>query len=165
MMRPRWLVAGLIVSVALNLFLIGAAAAVIALSARLAHAPPPLRAGALYWATDGLPQPDRRQMRLMLLDLRDEVQPDTNRSLALRAAAWDGLNAPAPDAAAIKAKLSASRQIDIGIRTRVEEKIVDYAVRLPPADRATLAAGMRRVLTPRTPAVAAPATPLANATR
>jgi len=157
-MRPRWLLVGLIASVAVNLFLIGAAAGVVALGAHMAWRAPPVRLGALFWATDGLPQPDRRQMRRMLRGARDEVRADTERSLALRIAAWDGLAAPNPDAAAIEAKLAQSRELDIGIRSRVEQRIVDYAVRLPSADRATFAAGMRRVLTPRTP----PASPATN---
>ena len=155
-MRSRWLMIGLIVSVAINLFLIGAGAGVIALGARMAHNAPPLRVGALTWATDGLPQPDRRQMRQMVRDARNTVRADTERSLALRTAAWDGLTAPQPDAAAIEAKLAASRQIDIAIRTRVERQIVDYAVRMPPADRAIFAAGIRRVLSPGASPPAAP---------
>lgn len=155
-MRPRWLVIGLIVSVAINLFLVGAAAGVIALGARIAAHRPPVRAGALFWATERLPQPDRRQMRQMLRDARAEVQADADRSIALRTAAWDALNTPNPDAAAINAKLAESRQADIGIRARVEQRLVDYAVRLPPADRAIFAAGMRRALTPRAPGNATP---------
>jgi uncharacterized membrane protein len=156
-MRPRWLVIGLVASLALNLFLIGAGAGVIALGVRMAKAQPPRPVGALFWATEGLPQPDRRAMRMMLRDLREQVKGDTDRSAALRIDAWNGLAAPTPDTAAINQKLAESRQIDIAVRARVEQSLVDYAVRLPPADRAILAAGMRQVLAPRTPSSPAPA--------
>jgi uncharacterized membrane protein len=146
-MRPRWVVIGLIASVALNLFLIGAGAGLFALSLRLAKANPDARPGALFWATQALPQPDRRQFRLMLKGVHDEVKADSARSLALRAAAWGALAAPKPDPATIKQQLTQSRQIDVAVRTTVEEKIVDYAAGLSPADRATFAAGMRRKLT------------------
>jgi len=164
-MRPRWLIIGLVASLVLNLFLIGAGAGVIALGTRMAgQSTPPRQIGALFWATDGLPQPDRRNMRQMFRDLRDEVKADTDRSRALRIAAWGAIADPKPDTAAINQKLAESRQIDIGVRTRVEQRIVDYAAHMPQADRTTFAAGMRHVLAPRpSPATAARAPAPANA--
>ena len=146
-MQPRWLVVGLIASLALNLFLVGVGAGLWAVGARLAQANG-ARPAALFWATQSLPQPDRRQMRQMLKGVRAQVKPDSSRSLALRAAAWGALADPKPDAAAIKQQLTQSRQIDIGVRATVEEKLVDYAAALPPADRAIFAAAMKRQLTP-----------------
>jgi uncharacterized membrane protein len=156
-MRTRWLTVGLIASIVLNLFLIGAGAGVIALGVRMAHETPAgaRRPGALVTATEGLPQPDRRNMRLMMRDVLLQVKPDSDRSLALRRAAWGALADPQPDAAAINQKLAESRQADIAVRTRVEQSIVDYAARMPPADRAIFAAGMRRALIARTPAAPA----------
>jgi len=160
-MRPRWLVIGLIASLALNLFLIGAGAGVIALGTRMAgRSTPPRQIGALFWATENLPQPARRDMRLMFRDVRGEVKADTDRSLALRTAAWAAIADPKPDTAAIDQKLAESRQIDIGARAHVEQRIVDYAAHMSPADRTIFAAGMRRVLSPRptaSPAARAPA--------
>jgi uncharacterized membrane protein len=146
-MRRPWLIIGLVVSVALNLFLIGAAAGIIALGSRLAKdgARP---AATLFWATQDLPEPERHDMRAMLRATRATVLADTNRSLSLRDAAWAGLTDPKPDVAAIKDKLTQGRQIDIAVRTTVEEKIVDYAAQLSPADRALFSAGMRRGLRP-----------------
>ena len=146
-MRSRWLIIGLIASLALNLFLIGAGAGVIALGARMARQPPPRQVGALFWATEELPQPDRRAMRLMLKDLRDQLKPDTDRSNALRIAAWGALAEPKPDVAAINQRLAESREADIASRARVEQSIVDFASRMPPAERASFAAAMRRLLT------------------
>jgi len=156
-MRPRWLIIALMASLAVNLFLIGAGAGVIALGQRMARqAPgPPRPTGALLWATDDLPQPQRRAMRLMLRDVRQQVQADTDRSAALRVAAWRALADPRPDVTAIDQKLAESRQADIAVRARVEQAIIDYALRMPPADRAAFAAGMRRVLAPRAPPPAA----------
>jgi uncharacterized membrane protein len=147
-MRSRWLTLGLIASLALNLFVIGAGAGVWAFAAGLARQNPGARPGALFWATEGLPQPDRRQMRQMLKDVRDAAKPAAVQSLALRAAAWGALADAKPDAAAIKQQLARGRQIDLAIRTDAEAKIVDYATRLPPTDRALFAAGMQRQLTP-----------------
>jgi len=161
-MRNSWLIVGLVVSVALNVFLIGAGAGVIALGRTMARENPAAQpAGALVIATAGLPQPDRRAFRQMLRDTGASVRPDSLRSRAMRRDAWSSITDPQPDAAAIKAKLAESRQIDIGVRTKVEDKIVDYVLAQPPADRAAFAAGMRRVLAPPQ-AAAAPPAPAAN---
>jgi uncharacterized membrane protein len=159
-MQSRWLIIGLVASLALNLFLIGAGAGVIALGVQMARQPPPppRQVGALFWATEELPQPDRRAMRLMLKDLRDQLRPDTDRSNDLRIAAWGALADPKPDIAAINQKLAQSRQTDIASRARVEQSIVDFASKMPLAERASFAAGMRRVLEPpRAPGPAAAA--------
>ena len=149
-MRPRWLVVGLIASLALNLFLIGAGAGVIALGTRMARMATPARqASALFWASEGLPPSARHNMRLMFRDVRDQVKPDADRSLALRAQAWTAVGDANPDAGAIEQKLAQSRQIDIGVRTRVEQAVVAYAAKMPGADRKIFADGMRRILTPR----------------
>jgi uncharacterized membrane protein len=157
-MRPPWLVIGLIASVAINLFLIGAAAGVIALGLRMARESPQ-RPGALLIATAQLPQPDRRNFRQMLVGVRGEIAADTAQSRDLRLAAWGALADPNPDVAAIKARLARSRQIDVGARAKVEEKIADYVAALPPAERTIFAAGMRRVLTAPAGAAAPPPQP------
>jgi uncharacterized membrane protein len=164
-MRGRWLVIGLVASIALNLFLIGAGAGVIALGLRMAReaASGPSRPIGLVLASEGLPQPDRRDFRLLLRDVRDEVKADSDRSLAIRRDAWGALADPKPDAAAIAQKLEQTRQIDIGVRARIERRIVDYAIKMPAADRAIFAAGMRRVLTPRVSAAAPGAAAPGNA--
>jgi uncharacterized membrane protein len=91
----------------------------------------------------------------MLRQIRAGVIADVGRSRTVRIDAWSALGDPNSDPAAIKAKLAQSRQIDTGVRAAVEEKLVDYVERLPLADRAAFAAGMRRALTPP-PAVAPP---------
>ena len=161
-MNGRWLVIGLIASVALNLFLIGAGAGVIALGMRMARESPPTagRPGALMWVTGALPQPQRRDMRLILRDVRDATKSDAERSRALRISAWSALEDPSPDAAAIEQKLAQSRQIDVGVRTQLEQRLVAYAVRMPASERKTFAGAMRRVLTPQAQPGARP--PAAN---
>jgi uncharacterized membrane protein len=149
-MGSRWLIGGLIVSVALNLFLIGVGAGVIALGMRLARENPG-RPAALLVATQRLPQPARAGIRQMLRGVRDETRAQSEQSRTLRLGAWDGLAAAKPDTAAIKQALAQSRQLDIGVRTKVEESVVDYAAQLSPADRAALAAGFHQQLAPPPP--------------
>ena len=154
-MRIPWLAIGFFISLALNLFLVGAAAGVIALGLRMARengAP-----GALLVATRDLPQPDRRNFRQMLTGERAAMAPEIRRSRELRAAAWSALADPKPDEAAIKSGLAEARSIDIGVRTKVEERIVDYVTGLSPADRSIFAAGMRKALAAPAAPVTAPA--------
>jgi uncharacterized membrane protein len=157
-MRPRWLIVGLVASVALNLFLVGAGAGVIALGLQIAAKPPSARPGAFFWASQPLPQPDRSAFRQMLSEVRLEMRADSDHSLAVRAGAWGALADPKPDVASIKQQLDQSRQTDIAVRTRAEERIVDYVAGLSPSDRALFAAAMRRILRP------APAQAPSNAT-
>ena len=153
-MRSRWLVIGLVASAALNLFLIGAAAGVIALGLSMARQGALPRPGLLVRATQGLPQLERRALRMQIVDAWRQARPDLEQSRQARAQAWAEVAGPKPDAAAIKAELAQSRQIDTTIRARVEERFVDRALTLPAGDRAALAKGMREALAP--PAAATP---------
>jgi uncharacterized membrane protein len=145
-MRRRWLIVGLVASIALNLFLVGAGAGVVALGLRLARENPGARPAVFFWATDSMSQPARGEMRRMLLGVRDVVRPDVEHSRALRIQAWNGLAAATPDVVAIKQGLGQSRQIDAGLREKVEDQIVDQIARLQPADRAAYVNGLRRGL-------------------
>ena len=150
-MRPRWLVVALIASAALNLFLIGAAAGIVALGMRMAREGAGARPGPLIVASQDMPQPGRKNLRQMLRAVRAVLRSQTDESRALRIAAWDSIADTTPDAAAIDQKLEQSRQIDIVVRTKVESALVAYIVRQPAADRTAFAAGMHRVLTPPPP--------------
>ena len=150
-MRPRWLIVCLVVSVALNLFLVGAGAGIVALGLRLAQTNGGARPAALFWAAESMSQPARREFRQGLIGLRRQIQPDVDHSRAVRSQAWGSLAAAKPDPAAIKQGLAQGRQIDLAVRTKVEEQVVDQIAALPPADRAAYAAGMQRALTPATP--------------
>ncbi len=130
-MRGRWLTVGLVASVALNLFLVGAGVGILALGLRIARENAIVRPAAFFWATEAMSQPARRDTRRMLVAMRDQVRPDVERSRALRLQAWSGLGAARPDAAAIKAGLAQGRQIDVAVRGKVEDAIVDRVAQLP----------------------------------
>jgi uncharacterized membrane protein len=150
-MRPRWLIVGLIVSVALNLFLVGVGAGIVALGLRIANDSGAARPGAYFWATQAMAQPARGDVRQSLAALRDQVRADVDRSRTLRIQGWNGLAAAKPDTVAIKQALAQGRQMDLATRAKVEERVVDQIAALPPADRTAFAAGMRRALAPGGP--------------
>lgn len=150
-MRPRWLIVGLVVSVALNLFLVGAGAGIVALGVSLAKENASGRPGVFFWATNPMPQPSRRKVRSWLAGEREQIRPDVERAFAVRLQAWDGLAAARPDPAAIKQGLAQGRQLDLSVRTKVEDGVVDQVAALPPAERAAFAAGMHKALQAQAP--------------
>src|SRR5215469_8858251 len=156
-MRVSWVAIGLVVSLAVNLFLIGAAAGVIALGVRMAHDNARPRPGVFGRALGDLPESQRSAMRQMLRDAWGQARGSVQQSRRLRLDAWGALGEAKPDPAVIKRELAQSRQLDSAARSSVEEKVVDYVLTLAPDDRARFAAGMRRVLTPMGPAAPAPA--------
>jgi uncharacterized membrane protein len=150
-MRPRWLIVGLVVSVALNLFLVGAGAGIVALGLSIAQQSAGGRPGVFFWATNGLPQPSRHKVRSWLASEREQIRPDVERSFAVRVQAWDGLAAAKPDPAAIKQGLAQGRQLDLTVRSKVEDGVVDQVAALPPAERTAFAAGMHKALMSQAP--------------
>jgi uncharacterized membrane protein len=150
-MRPRWLIVGLVVSVALNLFLVGAGAGIVALGVSLAKENAAGRPGVFFWATNPMPQPSRHKVRSWLAGEREQVRADVERSFAVRVQAWDALAAAKPDPAAIKQGLAQGRQLDLAVRTKVEDGVVDQVAALPPAERAAFAAGMHKALQAQAP--------------
>ena len=147
-MRPPWLVIGLVASLVLNVFLIGAGAGVFTLAMRMAHESAAPRPGAFQVASRGLPEPDKQAMRQMLRDAWADVRATADESRRMRLEAWSALAGPKPDPAAIKAELAQSRQLDLSARTAVEAKVVDYVAALSPADRAIVTTGLRRIFGP-----------------
>ena len=142
-MTTRRLSAALIVSVALNLFLIAAAVTLIALDAhRIRHRlpqRPTLRAAALSLASD------QRDRFVALLGAEGEsVQGANRQARALRAAAWGSLATPRFDPLVAKADLARARALNEASRATVEDGVLDFAAALPAVQRARFGAAMRR---------------------
>ena len=70
-MRPRWMIVLLVVSIALNLFLVGAGAGLLALGLRIARENAGARPAAFFWATAGMSQPAKRDKRFMYSAVSD----------------------------------------------------------------------------------------------
>lgn len=147
-MSRRALIICLIVSAALNLFLVGAGAGAWILAHRLGplggQAATAQRAP-LWRAGDDLPAAHRQAWRDFLREHALEAAPMLRQSRADRRGAWELLLKDKPDVAAIKAQLAKSRATDSQARGLVEEAIVDFAVTLPVDERVTLLDGLRRV--------------------
>lgn len=142
MMTNRKLSVALFASAALNLFLMGAVVGSL-LGERSAHRPAAIesrRGGPPLWAAGKVLSPEHREAYgLMLRDRAPGSAEDFRAARRLRAEAWRSVAADPPDAAATKAALARARQLDAAARGELEERVVDFAVSLPPSERAKLA--------------------------
>lgn len=152
-MTARWTSIALIVSAALNLFLLGTAITVIAMGAhRTRHWLPQrttLRAAAL-----SLP-PDQRSRFIALLRAEgDGIEVASRQARDLRAAAWGSLTAPTFDSVVAKGDLARARALNQASRGKVEDGVLDFVAALPPGDRARFGEAMRRRSARQDPAAA-----------
>jgi len=140
-MPGRWKIIALIASVALNVFLIGAAAGVIALGARMAHERPrPM----LRRAAMSLAAPYRRAFLVALRDRGQSVRAPVLAARALRRSTWASMSAASFDPAVAKIQLRQARLMDADSRAAVEDGVVDFAAGLPPGERAKLGTALVR---------------------
>lgn len=129
----------LVVSLVLNLFLLGAIGGSLW---RWTHGRPAV-VGWRAHAADGLPTATadrfRQSMRATALALR----PVTRAGREARGRAAMLFEAPSFDPRAVMAELDRARAADIAVRTRLERQVVAFATTLPADQRRTLGQGLR----------------------
>ena len=145
-MSRRSLLIVLFVSLAVNLFLVGALAGGLVIGQRLrGDRTPPMQRGMaqpLWRAGDALPPERAQAYRQALSGAGPELRQAMRDARAERNEAWKSLGAEPFDAAGVKRRLAEVRGHEAEARGRIEERIVDYAAGLPAADRAALARGL-----------------------
>lgn len=139
-MGGRGLVIALLISVALNLFLISAG-----VSIYLFGMPGVTRTqnAGLGRATKMLPEADRKPFVTMLRADGVKVRPDNRRARALREQAWTALATGSETGDVIKQQLAQARSLNQASRTFVEDAVVDYGLALDPAGRQALGQALR----------------------
>lgn len=146
-MKGRWTLVALIASVALNLFLLGAGAAVVVIGAKVAHQRAQMAATrplpALRRAAMALPADQRRTFVGAVRTAAQSQRANNQQARALRDEAWTSLGGATVDTAAIKAKLGQARTIETGVREKIEDALVDTTAALPQAQRAAVGAALR----------------------
>lgn len=150
-MSPRTLKIICVVSILLNIFLLGAA---IGGAAWVKARHPMIGVGSIRVAGSALPPDERRAFRQALREARLEMRPTAMAGRQARAEAAALLSAPTLDQAKLADALARIRAADVAIRAHVEERAIAFAAMLPPDERAKLAEGIER----RRPRVAAVAT-------
>jgi uncharacterized membrane protein len=145
-MRRTSLLVALIVSLALNLFLISAGATAY-LFVRHAHAQ---SAGpGLRRALTALSPTDRKAFVAVLRFNGARVRPDNRRARALRDQAWGGLADGSESAEVIKGQLAAARALNQTSRSTVEDAVVDFGVALDSDGRKALGQALRPPVRPK----------------
>lgn len=151
-MSPRRTLIVLVVSLAVNLFLIGLLVGGTVVGLRMAetrHA----QANAvgvgrapLAAAAQGL-APDRRpQFRAVLREALLSTRPDVQRARVLRREALAMTERPQFDPAEVSASLARARALEVGARGKVEDAVIAYAATLPQAERAEFTKALREAL-------------------
>ena len=150
-MSNRGLAIALFLSMALNLFAVGAVVGGFVIAHRIHQTVPGLMAGRpgmpqqpLWAAADGLPPAHRDAYRAILRSQALGVAQQVRAARLARRQAWAGLTTEPFDAAAAGKALAEARMLEMQARGGVEQKIVDFAATLPPPERAQLAQGLAR---------------------
>lgn len=135
----------LVISLILNVFLIGIGIGVVVTGARIAPAQAQRRGLANIWrAADALPAADREAFRTMLRDKALEVEPDMKSVRLARREAAALISQPDYDPSAVSQALERARVGEMKARSQLDAAMVDHLKRLPPAERAALAEAMVR---------------------
>ncbi|HEY9234716.1 MULTISPECIES: periplasmic heavy metal sensor [Phenylobacterium] len=145
-MSRKSLLIVLFVSLALNLFLIGTVAGglVVGQRFRAAH-PMPARVGVqppLWRAADGLSQEQRNAYRAALRSGGPQMRDAMRQVRVARQDAWRALADEPFDAAAARRRLAEIRTQEARARGLVDDKVVDFAAGLSPAERTILVKGL-----------------------
>lgn len=140
--RPSTIV--LAMSLALNVFLVGAAVG----AAYTWHASGPLRSGlsargGVGVAAETLPLERRKAFRQTLIQARKEAASDIAAARAGRLELVQLMVAEPLNRQAVDAQLSAIRQSDMALRANLEKAVVDFAQSLTPAERKSFVEGLR----------------------
>ncbi|MFZ5670986.1 MAG: periplasmic heavy metal sensor [Pseudomonadota bacterium] len=151
-MKGPGLLVGLVVSVALNLFLVGLGVGAWALGPRLMQPPPPVAQGRgrpplPLWAIGRSLSPEHRPaFNAVLRKALRATAGDIREARALKRRAFDAMAGDTVDAAAVTADLDRARALEFRGRERVEHDVVAFAATLPREERANLAEAMRAAM-------------------
>ena len=141
-MSRRGLWIALIVSLAVNLFVLGGLAGV-ALRGLRHHGPPPpgprlAAAGAV------LSEQQREAWRAAIRQGAETSRPKLEQARALRRGAWHDLSTGPVDANATLAALDRSRMLEMQARSEMDRAVVGFAATLPESERRELAEVLSR---------------------
>jgi len=135
----RNLVILLFVSLALNLFILGAAAGAYVFGDRMHHRRPEFRGGnPMLMASSVLPDNEAQAYREALSAQVMAERQKVREARQIRHDALARLGNDPVDAAAITGDLDRARALETDARGEIDHTIVQFAAKLPPADRAKL---------------------------
>ncbi|MDP1632820.1 MAG: periplasmic heavy metal sensor [Caulobacter sp.] len=154
-MKERGLLIALVISAAINLFLIGLGVGAWALGPRLGPTAPAAAAGggraALpLWAMGQALSPEQRPaFNAMLRKAMRAAASDVREARGIRRQAFDAVATDGFDPAQVNADLDRARALEQGARARIEHDVITFAASLPEDDRAALSAALRSAMMQR----------------
>ena len=140
-LRPRDI--ALIVSIFLNVFLVGAAMTIYALRQTGMHTMGGQRSS-MHAAASSLDAARRAALIRLLHSQGQAIQAETRSAKAIRDEAWASLATASFDPALTKRRLAQARALNVLAHRSVEDAVVDFAAGLSPAQRAIFSQAMRR---------------------
>jgi uncharacterized membrane protein len=132
----------LIVSISLNVFLIGAGVTVYALHETGAPTPGGQRAP-MRAASSGLDKAHRAAFMQLLQGQGKTIQAETRSARAIRDDAWASLAVRNFDPAVTKRRLAQARELNVLAHSTLEDAVVDFAAGLTPAQRVVFSQALR----------------------
>lgn len=146
-MSQRNLTIALFISLAVNLFAIGAVVGGLVIGVRMAESredalrpgPPPI-----FSAASALPEARQDAYRQALRGEAREVGRSLMRAGEARRAAWSDIAAEPYDPAAVRQALAGAQAMEAQARSRLENRVVDFAADLTPEERQALAQALSR---------------------
>lgn len=145
-MAQRNIVIALVVSLAINLFLVGTVVGGLVVGQRMKAGPPPGRGGGGGFMMAGreLSPENRTAYREILRGENGEVRVKLRAVREARAEAWGELGKEPLDIAAVNRRLADARSQESAARSLLEDRVVAFAAGLPADQRTKLAEGLTR---------------------
>jgi uncharacterized membrane protein len=144
-MSRRGLLIALIVSLAVNLFVLGGLAGVIAMDVMRPHGQPPMQ-GPPHLAAIGLAlaPPHRDAWISTVRQTAQSSGPKLRQARELRREAWEALAKDPVDPQAAIASLDQARGLEFQARAEMDRAVVGFAATLPADERRKLGEALRR---------------------
>ena len=144
-MSRRGLVIALIVSLAVNLFVLGGLAGAVLMGFPL-HRPPPQQLGPPRLAALGaaLTPAQREAWQATIRQAAQNAGPKLREARLLRDQAWRAISADTVDTQAVLAALNQSRGLEFQARSEMDRAVVGFTATLPADERRKLGAALSR---------------------
>lgn len=145
-MSARALKVGLGVSLALNLFLVGALAAGLIVGQRELKARGFMRHPPLFVAARSLPEAEQQRLREQMRAAAQAAGPDFRAAREARRQAVALASADAYDPAAVRAALARSNALEVAGRSKIDARLTELMGTMTPQARKALAPSLGRGL-------------------
>lgn len=144
-MSRRGLVIALIVSLAVNLFVLGGLAGAALMGFPLLHRPPPQPGPPRLAALGAALTPEQRQAwQATIRQSAQNAGPKLREARMLRDQAWRTMSSDTVDTQAVLAALSQSRGLEFQARSEMDRAVVGFTATLPVDERRKLAEALSR---------------------